>query len=164
MTLPVLRDGLDELAVIDPATGEVAPLRDASDHALAAAADQLAEHDRYVLDCKRAIAHELRVRHGVGKASAGGYELTITEAQSWPAGAVTAALNDLLVTGTISEGDFDRCMPSRPRPDARALKALLGRLLVSDPDAARVLASAATVSPASVRDVHRVAVDEDIAA
>jgi hypothetical protein len=37
-------------------------------------------------------------------------------------------------------------------------------LLVSDPDAARVLASAATVSPASVRDVHRVAVDEDIAA
>ena len=134
MTLPVLRDGLDEVAVIDPDTGELAPLRDATDRALVNAARLLAEHDRGVLDFKRALAHELRVRHGVGKAEAGGYGFTVTESTSWPLGAVTAALERLVADGVI------------------------GRLMVSDPDAARLLAAVCTTSPPSVREVREVAV------
>jgi hypothetical protein len=157
--LTILRDGLDELAVIDPDTGELAPLRDASDRALAHAAKVLAAHDGEVLAMKRAVAHELRDRHGVGKASAGGYDFTVAESQTWPVGATQAALSALVETGKIAPGDAERVMPAKPRPDGRALKALLGRLMVSDPDAARVLADAATVSPPSVREVREVAVD-----
>ena len=159
MTLPVLRDGLDEVAVIDPDTGELAPLRDATDRALVNAARLLAEHDRDVLDFKRALARELRVRHGVGKAAAAGYDFTVTESQSWPAGATRDALRGLVEAGVIAQGDADRAMPSKPRPDARQLKSLLGRLMVSDPDAARLLAAACTTSPPSVREVREVAVD-----
>ena len=159
MTLPVLRDGLDEVAVVDPDTGELAPLRDATDRALVNAARLLAEHDRDVLAFKRALAHELRVRHGVGKAEAGGYGFTVTEAQSWPAGATLDALRGLVEAGVIAQGDADRAMPAKPRPDARQLKALIGRLTVTNPDAAKMLAGVCTVSPPSVREVREVAVD-----
>ena len=159
MTLPVLRDGLDEVAVIDPSTGELAPLRDATDRALVNAARLLAEHDRDVLDFKRALARELRVRHGVGKAEAGGYGFTVTESSSWPLGAVTTALERLVAAGAIGDGDARRCVPQKPKPDAVQLRSLLGRLMVSDPDAARLLAAACTTSPPSVREVREVAVD-----
>jgi len=162
--LTILRDGLDELAVIDPDTGELAPLRDASDRALAHAAQKLAEHDSEVYAMKRALAHELRSRHGVGKATAGGYGFTVAESQSWPVGATQDALRALVAAGVITQGDAHRAMPVKPKPDARQLKALIGRLTVSDPEAARVLAGACSVSPPSVRDVHVVAVDEDVAA
>ena len=165
MSLPILRTGVHEqLAVVDPDTGTVNLLATASDRALAHAADLLAEHDAFVLQCKRAVAHELRERYGVGKAEAGGYEFRVTESTSWPMGPVSDALTRLVAEGSISEGDVRRCVPDRPKPNPVQLKALLGRLMVSDPDAARVLAAAATTSPPSVRDVRAVAVDAEQAA
>jgi hypothetical protein len=164
MSLPVIRDGLDELAVIDPDTGELAPLRDASDRALAHAAQKLAEHDSEVYAMKRALAHELRARHGVGKAEAGGFAWVVAESTSWPAGAVKSVLEELVREGVITEADAKRCFPPKPTPNAVQLKALIGRLTVGNPVAAKRLAGAATVSPPSVREVHVVAVDEDVAA
>lgn len=156
--LPVLHtDG--DLQVIDPSTGESLALRDASDHAIAHACERVTELDRALLETKRALAAEMRERHGVGTVHAGGYTMKVTESQSWPLNATESALHRLLSEGRISPGDVERCMPSKPRPDGRQLKALVGRLLASDPDAARVLAEACTTSPPSVRDIEREAVD-----
>lgn len=158
MTLPVLAAAGNH-QVADPDTGELLDLRDASDHALAAAAQRVAELDRELFEAKRALAAELRDRHGVGATHAGGFAFTISESQSWPQGATQQALDELVRAGWISEADRERAMPSKPKPDTRALKALAGRLVVSNPDAAKVLADACTVSPPSVRDVRAEAVE-----
>ena len=162
MTLPIVH-GDNAIAVIEPATGEAVSLPQASDHALAHAAEKIAEADRELYAMKRALAHELRERHGVGTAHAGGYRFQVSESVSWPQRATEDALKQLVAEGRISEADAGRCMPARPKPDARQLKALAGRLAVSDPEAARVLSEAATVSPPSVRDVAREAVDGEAA-
>jgi hypothetical protein len=158
MTLPVLA-GDTGLLVIDPQSGEALPARDASDHAILHAAEKVGELDRQIYEAKRVLAAELRQRYGVGSSSAGGYRFTVAESQSWPLKATTDALDRLVADGRISEADAQRAMPSKPKPDTRALKALAGRLAVSDPDAAKVLAEACTVSPASIRDLHNEAVE-----
>lgn len=158
MSLPVVVDALG-YAVLDRSSGELVDLRTASDHAIASAAVELAEHDAHVLQIKRALAAEMRIRHGVGKTERGGYEFTVAESTSWPAARTADALDDLLRAGKIGDSDVLRCMPERPRPDPRQLKSLIGRLMVSDPDAARVLASAATTSPPSLREVRATAID-----
>lgn len=162
MTLPVIQTEGD-LAVVDPDTGLVTTLRDASDRALAYAADRVAHLDRDILAAKRALAAELRDRHGVGQVHAGGYGFKIAESQSWPVGATKDALERLVADGKVSEADARRAMPDKPKPDTRALKALIGRLTVSDPEAARLLADACTTSPPSVRDVVPEAVDAEAA-
>lgn len=157
MNLPVLF-GPGDLQVIDD-HGEPVTVRDASDHALARAAERVAALDRDLYDAKRALAAELRSRYGVGSVDAGGHTFKIVESQSWPVGATRNALADLIGTGKITEADAQRAMPAHPKPDGRALKSLLGRLMVSDPAAAKILADAATVSPPSVRDIRQTAVD-----
>jgi hypothetical protein len=160
MNLPVWLDPqVGDLAVADPDTGDVVALRDASDRALAHAAQKVADHDRDVLLLKRALAAELRDRYGVGKSDAGGYAWNVVESQTWPLGATTSALDTLVARGTITPGDVTRCMPAKPRPDARQLRALVGRLQAVNPAAAEVLANACTLSPPSLRDVHETAVD-----
>ena len=134
-------------------------MRDASDHAIASVAAVLAERDRDLLHAKRALAHELRDRHGVGAVHAGGYSLTI----SWPGRATEDALCRLVADGLISGADAARCMPSKPKPSGPALKALIGRLTVTDPAAAKTLADACTVSPPSLRDLRATSVNEPAA-
>lgn len=163
MSLPVLLSDIADPAVVDTDTGEVVPIKDAPDRALAVAAEQLALIDRQVWAAKRALADELRQRYGVGRSHAGGYGFTVSESVSWPVGATSEALEELVADDKISAGDADRCMPLKPKPDARQLNALLGRLL-SDPDAARVLAEARTTSPPSLRDVEPETVDASEAA
>lgn len=158
MSLPV-RFTAGDLAVVEPDTGEVLPIRNASDRALADAALRVAELDRDLLAAKRALAAELRQRHGVGAAHAGGYAFTVAESRSWPVRATADALDRLARTGRIAEADVLRAMPSKPRPDSRQLKSLLERLMMSDPDAARILADACTVSPPSLRDIQPEAVE-----
>lgn len=157
MSLPVIAAD-DGLVVIDPDTAELTSVHNASDRALANAAQRIAELDKSVLSTKRTIAAELRERHGVGTVQAGGYGFLVVEGTAWPAGATQAALDRLVDDGHIGEADAKRCMPSKPKPDARALKALAGRLALSDADAHRILTAACTTSPASVRDVREVAV------
>lgn len=158
--LPVIRDD-DVLLVADPATGEMLALRDAPDRVLAQAAAEIAEHDRQVFEIKRAVARELRDRHGVGAVHAGGHRFVVAESVSWPVKATGDVLDSLAGDGRIGEADVLRCMPERPKPDARQLKALIGRLTVSDPQAAKLLADAATRSPPSVRDVQLESVDSE---
>lgn len=160
--LPVVQQG-DTLVVLDRGTGELVAVRDASDRVLARAAEEIAAADQQILEVKRALARELRSRHGVGRGHAGGYAFTVAESTSWPVGATGEALAALVQRGTISQGDADRCMPSKPKPDGRQLKALIGRLTVSDPEAAKALADSATVSPPSVRDVQLESVDAEAA-
>jgi hypothetical protein len=147
--------------VVEPGTGELVALRDASDRALVVAAEQITALDAEVFARKRGLAAELRDRHGVGTVNTAGYRFTIAESQSWSKGATAQALERLLAAGAITEADANRAMPARPTPDPRALKALAGRLTVSDPDAARVLASACTISPPSLRGIEPTAVDEE---
>ena len=146
-------------ALIDPDTYELVDLRHASDRAIITAAQQIAELDAHLYAAKRALAAELHDRHGVGTTTAGGYQFQIAESQSWPIGATGHALSKLVTSGAITLGDANRAMPDKPKPDARILKALAGRLAVKDPDAARILADAATVSPPSIRQITPVAVD-----
>lgn len=161
MSLPVLFDEkTGGLAVVDPDTGAVQPVRDASDRALAHAARLIAEADAELLEMRRTVALELRERHGVGQSDAGGYEFVVTEAQSWPMGATVHALSTLLARGAITQGDYDRCLPVKPKPDARQLKALAARLALKDAAAHNTLAAALTTSPPNVRDVHATATDE----
>lgn len=162
--LPVLISDLADPCVADPDTGEFVPVKDASDRALATAAEQVARIDQQVWAAKRVLAAELRQRHGVGRSHAGGYSFTVAESVSWPVGATSEALEQLVADDKITAGDADRCMPLRPKPDARQLKALAGRLAVSDTDAARALAGACTTSPPSVREVEPEAVDAQEAA
>lgn len=158
--LPIqLDDAAAEPTVINQETGEVLALRDAPDRVLLEAAARVAELDRELLAAKRALAAELRKRHGVGATRAAGYRFTVAESTSWPVKATADALHDLAASGAIGEGDVLRCLPEKPKPDARALKALAGRLAVSDPDAARILAGACTVSPPSLRDITEDAID-----
>jgi hypothetical protein len=159
MTLPVVINDIDGPSVVDPSTGELSTVHDASDRALAHAAEQVARLDRELWAAKRALAHELRQRYGVGRSHAGGYAFTIAESVSWPVGTTSEALEQLVADDRITAGDADRCMPLRPKPDARQLKALAGRLATSDPEAAKVLAEACTTSPPSIREVEPEAVD-----
>lgn len=159
MSLPVLATDTG-LLIPNPDTGELQPLHQATDRTLAQAADELGRLDRELLEAKRAIARELRERYGVGRVHAGGYGFTVTESQSWPLKATSDVLDGLAREGRISEADVIRCMPERPKPDGRQLKALIGRLTVSDPEAARAVAEACSVSPPSVRDVVLESVEE----
>lgn len=151
------------LGVVDEDTGEVLALQDAPDRAVLAAAEKVAELDRDLLQAKRALAAEIRDRHGVGTVHAGGFSCVVAESQSWPIGATSDALDDLVVSGAISQANADRAMPSKPKPDNRQLKALIGRLLLSDPESAKALSRAATVSPPSLRDVRSDSVDTEAA-
>jgi hypothetical protein len=164
MTLPVLSGHGGDLQVPDPDTGEVLAIRDASDRALATAARAVADLDRQLFEAKRALAAELRDRHGVGVVHAGGHAFEVKSEQSWAAGATRDALARLLAEGEITQADMDRAMPRKPVTDKRAIKALISRLVGTSPAAAQVLADAGTVSPASVRDVRVEAVDEEAAA
>ena len=157
--LPILHVDGGETAVVNPDTGDLELLHDASDRTLAHAAAKLAAHDAEVFGFKRAIAFEMRERHGVGTAHAGGYAFKVAESQSWPAGATNEALDALVAEGRITAADADRCRSAKPRPDATQLKALVGRLTAKDPVAAKRLADACTVSPPSLSDVRAEAVD-----
>ena len=152
MSLPILATETD-LLVIDQGTGEALPVRDSSDRALIEAIRKVADLDAELFQAKRAIAAEMRRRHGVGVTETAGFRFTVAESTSWPVKATSDALARLVVDGRISQGDFDRCLPAKPKADARQLKALAGRLAVSDPEAAKILADACTVSPPSLRDV-----------
>lgn len=139
--------------------GELVPLRDAADADLLRAVTRVRELGDEVNAAKRALAHELRDRCGVGTSHAGGHDFKVTEGQTWPERRTEEALNVLLRRKAISGADYARAMPSKPKPDARQLKALLNRLLVSDPEAARILADACTVSPPRLEDVRPNAVE-----
>jgi hypothetical protein len=159
MTLPIVPTNMGH-AVVDPDTGEVVAVEEATDRALAVAAEELARVNQELFAARRALAAELRARHGVGTCHAGGYAFTVRESTSWPVGATIAALHRLVAAGHITAGDVQRAVPKKPQPDARQLKALCGRLAVSKPEAARVLAEACTVSPPSVKDVVPESLDE----
>jgi hypothetical protein len=158
--LPVVHEG-DSLAIVD-ANGELVPLTDATDRAILDAYERVAEADREVFAAKRALAAELRVRYGVGSTNAAGFAFKITESQSWPQGRTKEALSDLLGQGKIQQADVERAMPMKRVPDARALKALVGRLTVEDPVAAKLLADACSVSAPSLRDVQEDAVRGEV--
>lgn len=160
MTLPVIQSE-DGLCVVDPDTGALASVRDASDHALLNAAAKIAELDAQVLSMKRTIAAEIRERHGVGSAREGGWSWKVTESVSWPAGAVKAALGALLAEGLITPADAVRAMPPKDTPSGPAINALITRLTTADPVAAKRLADAASTSPSSLRDVRAVAVEHE---
>src|SRR3954468_7614390 len=122
--LPAIIDHVEQGYVAEPDTGEVVPLNEASDRAIATAIQEVADHDRQVLTAKRALAAELRMRHGVGTASAGGYRFVVKEQTSWRLGGTQAALGRPLRDGKITQADARRALPPKPTPNAVELKSL----------------------------------------
>lgn len=159
--LPVLYQG-DVLVVADE-QGELIALVDAPDGVILGAYERVAEADRELKAAKTALAAELRARHGVGSSSSAGFSFKVTEAQSWPQARTKEALMSLVEKGVIRMADLERAMPLKRVPDARALKALVGRLMVKDPGAAQVLADACTISPPALREVHPDAIRGEVA-
>lgn len=156
--LPVVQSAGD-LCLFDD-NGELVLLRDATDHALASAAAEVARLDGELFAAKRALAFELRSRHGVGTCHAGGFSFVVSERASYPAGGVGSILLELVREGVITDADAARCMPSKPTPNGTQIKSLIGRLITDQPAAAQRLADACTKSPPSVKDVRLEAVDE----
>lgn len=156
-SLPVVSTQGGDLAVIDE-QGELVPLREATDHLLLRTVTKLMDAQTNLTAAKRALAFEMRDRHGVGTAHTPAGDFRVTEEQRWPDKATDEALKTLLRRGSITEADYDRAMPLKRKPDATQCNALLRRLL-SDPEAARILAGARSASPPSVRDVQMGAVD-----
>jgi hypothetical protein len=157
-SLPVLADPVSGNLMIPDDSGELVPIHEASDNVLLRAVTRLSELDAEIMAAKRALAFEARERFSVGSSEAGGYGFKVTESQSWPQHPTDDALRTLLLKGKISQADYDKAMPAKPKPDGKQLSALLGRLL-SDPDAAKILAGARTTSPPSVQGVQELAVD-----
>jgi hypothetical protein len=156
--LPVLADPVSGNLMIPDDLGVMVEIHRASDNVLLRAVARLHELDAEVMAAKRALALEARERYGVGTCHEGGHDFKVSESTSWPQRPTDDALKTLLLKGKISQADYDRAMPAKPKPDATQLRALLGRLL-SDPEAAKILADARTASPPSVRDVRACAVD-----
>ncbi len=136
--LPSPLDG-GNLGWVNPDTGEVLPASESSD---------------------RTLLHGLR--HGVGKAHSGGFAFKVNESVSWAQGNTREALDELLADGVITEADVRRAMPAKPKPDATQLKALIGRLTTSNPEAAKRLADAATKSSPSVGEIEPEAVEGSV--
>jgi hypothetical protein len=157
-SLPVLADPVSGNLMIPDDTGELVAIHEASDNVLLRAVARLSELDAEIMAAKRALAFEARERYGVGSCHEGGHDFKVSEATSWPQRPTDGALKTLLLKGKISQADYDRAMPSKPKPDGTQLKALLGRLL-SDPEAAKILADARTTSAPSIREIKSVAVE-----
>jgi hypothetical protein len=156
--LPVLADPVSGNLMIPDDTGELVAIHEATDNVLLRAVARLSELDAEVMAAKRALAFEARERFSVGSSERGGYQFKVAESQSWPLQATDDALRTLVLKGKISQADYDRAMPLKRKPDAVQLKALLGRLL-SDPEAAKILAHARTTSPPRIEGVRACAVD-----
>jgi hypothetical protein len=162
MSLPVLPDPVSGNLMIPDETGELVPINNrelAADHLVMQAFERVQEMIDDAFAAKRALAAEMRARHGVGVRRTGGYAFKVSESTSWPKGATGDALRTLVLKGSISQADMDRAMPSKPTPDATQLKALLGRLLVKDAEAYKVLVDACSTSAPSLGEVRAVAVD-----
>jgi hypothetical protein len=157
--LPVVQRD-DASYVLEPATGEMVPVHDATDRAILEAANRLDTLRREVWQLSGQLAGEVRRRHGIGTSEQAGFRFKVSQTTSWPKGSTQAVLDNLVEAGIIMRADRDRAMPLKPTPDARALKALIGRLTVSHPVAAQHLADAATVSSPSIRDLRETAVAE----
>jgi len=151
--LPTPLDG-GNLGWVNPDTGEALPASESSDRTLLHGLRQIRELEERLREMKLVAGAVLRDRHGVGKAHSAGFGFKVNESVSWAQGNTREALDELLAGGVITEADVRRAMPAKPKPDATQLKALIGRLTTSNPEAAKRLADAATKSPPSVGEIE----------
>jgi hypothetical protein len=159
MSLPIRYDDQAlTVCVADPETGEMVPISEASDRAILEAEARVDELRREVTAARYAIGVEMRERYGIGTSHEAGWSFKVQETTNWPLGATKQVLEALLAEHKISRADLNRALPLKPKPDAVQLKALIGRLTVSDPKAAAELAECATVSAPSIRDLKEEAV------
>jgi hypothetical protein len=162
MSLPIRYDDQAlTVCVADPGTGEMVPIKEASDRAILEAETCVDELRREVTAARYAIGAEMRERYGIGTSREAGYVFKVQETTNWPLGATKAVLKRLVDDHVIYRSDMDRALPLKPKPDAVQLKALIGRLTVSDPKAAAELAACATVSQPSLRDLREEAVTSE---
>jgi hypothetical protein len=159
--LPVVFDG-EVTRVLEPATGEMLPISEATDRAILEAEARVDELREEVTAARYAIGAEMRERYGIGTSREAGYSFKVTETTSWPLGETQRVLKELLADLKISRADVNRALPLKPKPDAVQLKALIGRLTVSDPKAAAELSACATVSSPSIRDLKEEAVRGEV--
>jgi hypothetical protein len=159
--LPVVHQGAD-VCVVEPGTGELVPLREASDRAILEAEARVDELRREVTAARYAIGAEMRERYGIGTSRGAGFVFKVTETTNWPLGETQRVLKALLDDFRISRADYNRALPLKPKPDAVQIKALVGRLTVADPKAAAELAACASVSAPSIRDLKEEAVRGEV--
>lgn len=158
--LPVLADPVTGNLTIPDENGEHwVAIHDASPRARMLVVERLSAIIDGALAAKRVLALSMREDFGVGVSRAGGFSFKVNESTSWPKGATGDALKTLVLRGMISQADADRAMPPNPTPNATQLKALLSRLLMTNPEAYKILAEACTTSGPSLAEVRACAVD-----
>lgn len=146
--LPVVQHA-GQLAVIEPATGQLIPLTDAAPPLLAQIIDELDAILQDARTAKNTVSDELRDRMGTEKhMDAGLFTVEQVKRRDWDKHATTTALAALVASGHITVGQADEAMPERTerRPDGRRLNALLVQLAGDDPVAAQGLARARSES------------------
>ncbi len=158
--LPVVFDG-EVTRVLEPATGEMLPISEATDRAILEAEARVDELREEVTAARYAIGAEMRERYGIGTSHEAGFSFRVQETVNWPLGATQRVLKELLADLKISRADINRALPLKPKPDAVQLKALISRLTLTDPKAAAELAACATVSQPSIRDLREEAVPSE---
>lgn len=146
MTLPVVFDG-EVTRVLEPATGELLPVSEATDRAILEAEAFYEEQRSEAMAARRALADEASRRHGFGMKHCAGFGFRIEQTRSWPKGGTEAALRELLRTEKITRAEFEDAMPPKPTPDARKCKSLGERLMMSgEIEASKLLMDACSVS------------------
>lgn len=146
MSLPVVYRGSD-VCVVEPGTGELVPISEATDRAILEAEAFYEEQRSEAMAARRALADEASRRHGFGMKHRAGFGFKIEQTRSWPKGSTEAALRELLRTEKITRAEFEDAMPSKPTPDARKCKSLGERLMMSgEIEASKLLMDACSVS------------------
>jgi hypothetical protein len=161
--LPVTQD--DEITrVLEPNTGELVPISEASDRAILAAEKQLSDDVKVRAALRRALAHEVSERYGFGVKHEAGFGFDVEQTRSWQKVGTIQALLKLWADEKISEGELADAAPWKRVPDARKCKALVERLMLSgELEAAKALAATCSVSAPRIIKVWEESIPSDVA-
>jgi hypothetical protein len=152
------------VCVVEPGTGELVPLGEASDRAILEAEAFYDEQRSEAMAARRALGEAIAKRHGFGAKHRAGFAFKIEQTRSWPQGSTEAALRELLRSEKITQAEFEDAMPWKRSPDGRKCKSLGERLMMSgEIDAAKRLMDACSVSAPVIKALREEAVRGDVA-
>lgn len=154
----VVFDGAATL-VLEPSTGELVELHQATDRALLEAGKWLADDKRDKTAFSRTLAEEAVSRHGHGVKHAAGFEFKVEQTRSWAKLGTVDACRHLLRDGLITDAEFEDAVPYKRVPAAVKCKGLVERLMLSgELEAAKRLSDACSISAPRITGIAEEAV------
>jgi hypothetical protein len=159
--LPVLYDD-GTTRVLEPATGEMLPVAEASNRAILEAAERAYAQKGDLSQAGHTLAEEMARRQGFGIKHDAGYEFKVEVTRSWSKGGTGTTLRELVKEGEISRADYENAMPLVRVPSATKCKALVERLMLDGRiKAAKRLSEACSVSAARISKIKAEAVQAE---